>query len=303
MKIRDEILTRKHQAVDYLSSKRRLWDEYEKLFHNQLNDSISSGTKSQIFDPKLSTLTLERGYRVMAQLPTGKVKSISKNDIGASKLMNLILDKYVFPNANAQFDFLTKLRMIDIYSNIYGNFFALVDWNVNGNGYVGPDIWLLNIRDVFPQVGAVSLEDSDYVIVRTWKPLSYFESLAKSKDFKNIPKIIEKLKAVSGSKDARNKSTDVSSREANQYPEATAAPQKGYFEVLSQFEKDRWVDFCVDADLEFRDIPNPHENDELPIVCKYSIPLLDDFMGMGDFEGSVNADDHQFYLEFVFGRL
>lgn len=281
--VKNEILNRKNKAEDYLSSKRQLWDECEKLFHLQLNDELSSKSKSKVFDPKLSTLTLERSYRVMAQLPVGRIKGVSKNDIGASKLMNLLLEKYVLPNANAQFDFLTKLRMVDLYSNIYGNFFVLIDWDVKPNGYIGPDLWLLNIRDVFPQVGAVSLEDSDYIIVRTWKPLSYFENLAQGEGFKNISKLVEKLKNLSGSKDKRNKD-EISQREQEQYPNTQAAKESGYFEVLTQFEKDRWVDYCVDADLEFRDIKNPHENGELPVVCKYSIPLLDDFMGMGDFE-------------------
>jgi len=282
-KIKDTILDRQGVSSQHLASKRELWDNAEKLFHNQLNDAVSAGTKSQVFDPKLSTLTLERGYRVMAQLPTGKVKGISKNDIGASQLMNLILDKYVIPNANAQFDFLTKLRMADIYSNVYGNFFALIDWDVRKNGYIGPDMWLLNIRDVFPQVGAVSLNDSDYVIVRTWKPLSYFEGLKEQNGFKNINKIVTKLKDKAGSK-ATRPSKAKSERELSQYPEEVAAKKAGYYEVLTQFERDRWVDVCVDADMEFRDIANPHENGELPVACKYSIPLLDDFMGMGDFE-------------------
>jgi len=282
-KIRNEILDRKDSADKYLKQKRVLWDNAEKLFHNQLNDTLSSRGKSQVFDPKLSTLTLERGYRVMAQLPTGKVKGISKNDVGGSQLMNLILDKYIVPNANAQFDFLTKLRMVDIYSNIYGNFFTLTDYIQKENGYIGPDIWLLNIRDVFPQVGAVSIDDSDYVIIRTWKPLSYFEGIGKDKEFKNISRIITKLKAKSGSKQIKE-SKDRSKREEAEYPRSDTAKNKGYYEVLTQFEKDRWVDYCVDADLEFRDIKNPHENGELPIDCKYSIPLLDDFMGMGDFE-------------------
>jgi len=281
--IKNEILTRKQAAEDFLSTKRSLWDDMEKLFHNQLQDAISDKTKSQVFDPKLATLTIERGYRVMAQLPTGKIKPISKNDIGASKLMNLILDKYVVPNANAQFDFLTKLRMIDIYSNVYGAFFVMIDWDVKKNGYVGPDMWLLNIRDVFPQVGAVSLEDSDYVIVRTWKPLSYFEGLKKQEGYKNIDQIITKLKDKTGSKDTRD-SDSLSKREESEYPEAQAAKKAGYFEVLTQFERDRWVDYCTDADLEFRDQKNPHEDDDLPIKCKYSMPLLDDIMGMGDFE-------------------
>ena len=282
-KLRDQILSRKKVAEDSLITKRELWTEVEKLFHNQLTSSVATSTKSRVFDPKLTTLVLERGYRVMSQLPTGKVRAISTNDQATSTMMNLILDKYIVPHANAQFDFLTKLRMIDIYSNLYGNFFALVDWDIKKNGYIGPDLWLLNIRDIFPQVGAVSIEDSDYIIVRTWKPLSYFEGLSKQNGFKNVDKIITKLKGISGSKQNRS-DDDKSAREKNQYPSAIAAKEAGYFEVLTQYEGDRWVDFCVDADLEFRDIKNPHENGELPVVCKYSIPLIDDFMGMGDFE-------------------
>ena len=281
--ISEQILLRKNAAFDYLSDKRTLWDNVEKLFHGQLNDAISETTKSQVFDPKLSTLTLERAYRVMSQLPTGKIRGISKNDKGSEKLMNLIIDKWVFPNANAQFDFLTKLRMVDLYSNIYGNFFAMIDWDVRKNGYVGPDMWLLNIRDVFPQVGAVSLEDSDYVIVRTWRPISFFEGLNKSEGYKNVPKILDILKEKTGDKHSRT-SDDKSKREEAEYPEELSAKKKGYFEVLTQYERDRWVDYCVDADLEFRDQKNPHDDEDLPVTCKYSIPLLDDFMGFGDFE-------------------
>ena len=123
-KLRDQILTRKGAAEDSLVTKRDLWTDVEKLFHNQLVSSIATGSKSRVFDPKLTTLVLERGYRVMSQLPTGKVRAISTNDQATSTMMNLILDKYIIPHANAQFDFLTKLRMIDIYSNLYGNLFA-----------------------------------------------------------------------------------------------------------------------------------------------------------------------------------
>ena len=282
MEITQEIKTRQQAAFDSLKQKRILWDRSEQLFHNQLNDEISSERKSQVFDPKLSTLTIERSYRVMAQLATGKVRGVSKNDIGGAKLKNLILDKYVVPNANSQFDFLTKLRMADMYSNIYGNFFALIDWVVKPNGYIGPDMWLLNIRDVFPQVGAVSVEDSDYIIIRTWRPLSFFENLPKD-GYKNVDKIITKLKGLSGSKHVRD-SENVSKREENQYSDSAPAKGKGYFEVLTQYEGDRWVDYCAEADMEFRDQKNPHEDNDLPVKCKYSIPLLDDFMGLSDFE-------------------
>jgi hypothetical protein len=283
MDIVQEIKTRHQASFDALKQKRVMYDAVEQLFHGILNDHISANTKSQVFDHRLSTLTIERAHRVMAQLPLGRVRGISKNDAVDVQIKNLLLDKYVIPNANAQFDFLTKLRMVDMYSNVYGAFFALVDWDIKPNGYIGPDMWLLNIRDVFPQVGAVSVEDSDYIIVRTWKPLSFFEGLRKEKGFKNIDAIVTKLKDKSGSKHART-SEDLSKRGETLDSSSSPAKGAGYFEVLSQFEGDRWVDVCVDADLEFRDTKNPHENGELPVVAKYSIPLLDDFMGIGDME-------------------
>jgi len=277
------VKSRRQSAEDYLRNKRDVWDSAEELFHNQNTDKISTGTKSQVFDPKLSTLAIERSYRVMAQLMVGKVRGISKNDIGDATLKNLLLEKYVIPNATAQFDFLTKMRMMDLYSNVYGNFFSLIDWDVKPNGYMGPDLWLLNIRDVFPQVGAVSLNDSDYVITRTWRPLSYFKSL-KGSDYKNLDKLITKLENLSGTKQSRNQSTSIGKRESDQYPTAEPARKSGYFEVLSQFERDRWIDICTDADITFRDRKNPQDDGDLPVKCKYSIPLLDDFMGMSDFE-------------------
>lgn len=278
------IKTRRAAAEEYLITKRLTWDSAEELFHGLLNDQASEEQRSQAFDPKLATLAIERSYRVVSQLMAGKVRGMSKNDIGDATLKNLLLEKYVIPNANAQFDFLTKMRMIDMYSNIYGNMFSLVDWDVKPNGYIGPDVWLLNIRDVFPQVGAVSLEDSDYVIVRTWRPLSYFESKLRDKDFKNIPAILAKLTGKTGDKQNRNKSNSTSKREDDQYPQSQPAKDTGFFEVLTMYERDRWVDYCVDADMEFRDRPNPHEDGDFPVKCKYSIPLLDDFMGMSDFE-------------------
>ena len=230
-------------------------------------------------------MILERSYRVMSQMALGKAKAISKNDMGTATLMDLIVDKYVNPNANAQFDLLTKFRMVDMYSNIYGIFYTLVDWDVKPNGYIGPDIWLLPIRDVFTQVGALSLEDSDQVIIRTWKPLSYFENIAKQKreGYKNLPSIIEQLKKKSGDKQDKS-SNSTSQREETGNPQSDVPKQKGYFEVLSRYEKDRWVDCVVATEQEFRDTKNIHDDGELPVVAKHSIPLIDDPSGMGDME-------------------
>ena len=275
-----DIITEKQSRFTNLKTKRETWDKVEQLFHGILNDSVSAGTKSQVFDPRLASLIIERAYRVMSQMATGRVVGVSENDMGDAKLKSLLLDKYVLPNANSQFDMLTKLRMVDLYSNIYGSFDVLIDQNVKKGGYVGPDMWLLNKRDVFLPVGAISIADADDVIIRTWRPISFFKQLKGDKNFKNIDIILEKLEKKAGDKTKRD-SENVDKRSEKEYLDQ--APD-GFFEVLSSYEKDRWVDVCTDADIEFRDQKNPHENDELPIERKYSLPLLEDADGLGDAE-------------------
>jgi len=269
---------------NYLETKRIVWDELENIFFGILNDNLSAGTKSRVFDHKISTMILESEARVMAQMGVGKVKGISKNDQGGAVLMNLILDKYIVPNANAQFPLLIKHRMMHRNSKIYGNSFALVDWDVKKNGYVGPDLWLLSIRNVFPQVGAVSLDDSDKIYIRTYRPISFFENLNKQGGYKNLPKIVTQLKKLAGNK-ANRDDNQKSTRERNEYPDQQSNKMEGYHEVGMMFERDRWVYVVPEVDYEIlMDKKNPNDDGELPIVNKYGIPLADDFMALGDAE-------------------
>lgn len=287
--LQQTIRDRHASSNTYLETKREKWDELENIFFGVLADKLSNTTKSRVFDHKISTMILESEARVMAQIGVGKVKAISKNDMGAAALMNLTLDKYIVPNANAQFPLLVKHRIMHRKSKIYGNSFALIDWDVKRNGYVGPDLWLLAIRDVFPQVGAVSLDDSEHIIIRTYRPISFFESLKPQQGFKSLGKIITALKKRSSgdkhSKDDNQKST----REQNEYPDEQANKGSGYHEVLMMFERDRWVYSVPAVDYEIlKDTKNPNDDGELPIVNKYGIPLDDDFMALGDAERGIS---------------
>lgn len=283
-KISNIVKQRRQAADDSLVNKRAMWKEHENLFLGNLEDKISDTTKSKVFDHKISTYIIESEARVMAQVPVGKVKAISKNDMGASALMNLILDKYVVPNANAQLPFLVKLRMLHRMSKIYGNAFYMVDWDVKKNGYVGPDMWLISPWDIFPQVGATSIEDSEYIIVRSWKPLSFFEKLRKADGYKNVDKVITKLKESTGDKQDRD-SDSKTQREEDMEAGVSGTKGDGFYEVLSMYERDRWVDVVPAADYEvIRDSENKGIEGELPVGNKWAIPLFEDFMGMGDVE-------------------
>lgn len=285
MNAQQQLLQSRHERSDnYLSAKRPLWDEVEKIFYGKLDDTASNTSRSRVFDHKISTYILESEARVMAQTGVGKVRAISKNDMGSAALMNIVLDKYIIPNANAQFPLLVKHRMMHRNSKIYGNAFALIDWDVKKNGYVGPDLWLIDIRNIFPQVGAVSLDDSDFVMVRTYRPLSFFENLKSQQGYKNVSKIYEQLKQVSGKKGRRD-TDQQSQRERNEYPDQSSNRKEGYYEILMCYERDRWIYSVPEVDYAIlKDSNNPNKDGELPVVNKYGIPLSDDFMGMGDAE-------------------
>jgi len=143
----------------WLGDRREEWDELEAILIGQNKESL--GTKSRVFDPKLSTAVYERSARVMGQSPKGKAYATSKDDIGKTLLMNLLLDYYT-KRANEQRRFVTKLRLMDLYSLVYGTMFAIVPWRVDKRrGYIGPEINLLPMRNSFPQPG-VSLFDADW---------------------------------------------------------------------------------------------------------------------------------------------
>jgi hypothetical protein len=57
-----------------------------------------------------------------------------------------------------------------------------------------------------------------------------------------------------------------------------------YYELITRYERDRWITFDPNTREIARVIENPHQNGELPIVSKYCFPLLDDFFGLGDIE-------------------
>lgn len=279
----DSLFSDFHSSDKYVSTKRDDWDEKENIFFCKNPDDVSEDeTKSQINDPRLSTYTLERAGRVCSQLPTGKPFALTKNDRGKNKLMTLVLNKWVYPNAKSQFPLVTKFKLMDMYSLIYGSSFGLVDWVVDKKkGYIGPDLFLLNIRDVFPQAGAISLEDSDYIYVSTLKSKEWLKS-RDSDTWKNIDKVLKKNTGTSRSKMSTERISTRYSEFYNSYDEG--GKENPYIELITRYERDKWITFDPESREIVREIENPHKNGELPVVSKHAFPLLDDFFGLGEIE-------------------
>lgn len=259
-------------------------DEKERFLYGKPRQvgQDESGHKANVNDPRLFTQVFERSIRVMSQLANGKFKGVSSDDIGKNLLMNLIVDRYVIPNANSQFNFLTKLRMINWYSLGYGSMAAIVDWTVNSN-YAGPDIFMVPIRNLYPQAG-VSFADMDWCQIKSEVSKKFIESRRGMEGWKNIDEFLAKTKSSIG-KSSADKSADEMSLNDKIYSTSASNTKKfPRFELCTEYRRDRWITYSKEYQLILRDIPNPHGNNKLPIVVKYCIPMIDFVFGISEVE-------------------
>lgn len=276
-----ELTSQYDHSFSQIQSIRANWDEQEAMLLGHPLDSGTKTAKAKVFDPIISNLIWERASRVMAQIQTGKVQALTKKDAGKSMFMDLALRHYVIPNSNVQWDMLTRAKMWDVYSNVYGTMAVITDYTVTDE-YVGPAFRLIPIRDVIPQSGKTTIEESDYCFVRSVVSKKWLLSRS-TKEWKNIDKLLENTKSHNPYSDLDNESyverkynrNDILSDEKNDYEQ---------IEIITRYEKDRWVTFSRDSKTVIRDIANPQGNDKLPIVVKYSFPLLDRFFGLGEME-------------------
>ena len=96
------------------------FDAYEAMANSKTYDSVSRETGNGLTDSKTSTIYLERAARVAGQLPEGVVKAFGKKDYGKGLFMDILRTKWIYPNANAQRPFLTKMFLWQYGSSQYG---------------------------------------------------------------------------------------------------------------------------------------------------------------------------------------
>jgi hypothetical protein len=283
----DSVQQHHADAKAWLGDRREEWDELEAMLivHNQ----ESLGTKSKVFDPKLSTTVYERSARVMGQNPTGKAYATSKDDIGKTLLMNLLLDYYA-KRANEQRRFVTKLRMMDLYSHVYGSMFAIVPWRVDKKReYVGPELNLLPIRNAFPQPG-VSLADADWFQARDVVSVSWLEARKEeAPDVWNVEDLIDELKHSGG--DKQNNEEDTTSLiDRELFPTVVSDAEFPKVEIIHEYRRDKWITWTpMRADSKtsrpyvLRMVEDPYPDYMLPVISKDALPLMNCPIGIGEF--------------------
>lgn len=262
------------------------FDAYEAMLIGQVFDSVSkSVNSSSITDSYAATLAIERAARVMGKLPDGMVEAMALKDTGKAMFMDIIRQKWIYPNANSQRPFAEKLRLWELYKYVYGYMPMFYDWNVSSTGYVGPDCWLWNPRNLIPQQGRVSIEDMDYVTALSWvgkRTIKMWMGMDKEAgwDKDALEKLLDPAENESEQTDSERDSLVTRNR-------VTSSVKKGIC-IATRYEAGEdgeWVTFAPDHScVVLRRIKNPHKNGRIPFVINYSQSLFDNFYGMGDFQ-------------------
>jgi len=84
------------------------WDAHEAMLISKTYDQVSKQTKNGITDSEAATMVIERSARVVGQLPAGVTEAAGRKDRGKAVLMDIIRQKWIYPNANAQRPFLRQ---------------------------------------------------------------------------------------------------------------------------------------------------------------------------------------------------
>lgn len=260
------------------------FDAYEAMLISKTYDSISKKTTNGITDSEAATMIIERAARVVGQLPEGEIEAAGKKDTGKALFMDILRQKWIYPNANAQRPFLDKVRLWEMYSGVYGNMPMYVDWDVSVSGYVGPNTWLWNPRNVIPQQGRYTVGDMEYIHAITWMSEKEIKDLIKNWtkdsgwDKDNLKTLLEMVKNSSKSMDSK--------RDTYVERQRTNAELKGLIQVVTRYEAGddgRWITFSPDFScLQLRDIANPHKSGKIPFFFKPGLPLLDSFYNLSD---------------------
>lgn len=262
------------------------FDPLEAMLQGQVYDSVSKSIDgSKITDSYATTLAKERADRVMAKLPDGETQSMGRSDVGKAAFMDILRQKWIYPNANAQHPFFEKLNMWQLYSSVYGYMPMFYDWNVSTTGYVGPDCWLWNPRNLVPQQGRISIKDMDYVTALTWVGKKYLQNILDntSEDDGWDRDALQELVDLADKPTTPDNDQDTNVQRTRT-PQST---RKGIC-LATRYEAGddgEWCTFAPDHGyIEVRRLKNPHKNGRIPFVIKYSQPLFDSFYGLGDFQ-------------------
>jgi hypothetical protein len=272
------------------------FNEADEMFRSWINEE-KWPYDAIIFDPRVFTFIFEKTARLIANKPKGRLTPREGSDILAAKMNNILLD-YQWDLANHGGSMIAKWAMMDMNARKYGASFALCKWwyEMDREGkcvFDGPDMTVLNNRDIAHELSATAIEGCNWFQVRQYPTFQELERINDSNHGKPVYKNLDQLReaigkeTVSGGGGDMRSSNWTSRNRAISQIELDPVGRDIVFktvEIVTEYRRDRWITFAPKYGVVIRDIPNPYGNYELPITMLRYYAIDDDLYGLSEIE-------------------
>src|SRR5258708_3037929 len=248
-----------------------------------------------LFDPRIFTFIWEKTSRLIANKPEPKLTPREGGDVLMAKINNMLLS-YQWDQAKNGGTMLSKWAMMDMNTRKYGAAFGLCKWRYekSNKGIVvfdGPEFTVLNNRDVAHDLAATSIENCNWFQVRqyvTFHELERVNDMArKNPIYKNLDKLHAAISQENqGGGDTRGLNWTSRNRQISKLEVDPIGKDPAFktIEIITEYRRDRWITFSPRHGVILRDIANPYDNYELPIIMLRYYAIDDDLYGLSELE-------------------
>ena len=297
-----EVIRHYDLAKEDLENRIPDFDRYDELFRSHINES-SWPYQSLIFDPRIFTSIFEKSSRLFANKPKGRMVPREGGDSLGARINNEVLNFQWDDNEKVDnTPMLAKWALMDMNARKYGASFALTKWkyekkisrdkedDTKGKSkcfYDGPDFKPMMNRDCLPNPAYPYIKNwfqhRDYVTIQE---LESTNDAARSKAvYKNLDILRKKLKENQSGGDTRESnylSKNKSIKNLSDYLGRDEVFKT--VEIVTEYRNERWITFAPKHGVVIRDIPNPYDHGQIPVVLLKYYPIDDDLYGLSEIE-------------------
>ena len=297
-----EVIRHYEMATQDLDSRRSDWDTKDELFRSHIDES-NHPYNAVVFDPRVFTAIFEKTARLFANKPRGRMVPREGGDTLGARINNELLSFQWDENERVDSTpMLAKWAMMDQNARKYGASFALNKWRFErkvkkskdkkkGKSEVffdGPDFKPLVNRDVLanPSYSTVKgwFQYREYV---TLDELKTVNDAARTKPiYKNLDILGDALsKEGEGGGDTRDVNYISKNKSIKGLEDFLGKDEfNKTVEVVTEYSEDRWVTFAPKHGVVLRDIDNPMDHGQIPVVMLRYYQVDDDLYGLSEIE-------------------
>ena len=273
------------------------FDEADELFRSWLDES-KWPYDALLFDPRVFTFIFEKTSRLLSNKLRGKLLPREGSDVMAAHINNELLNLQ-WDQASYGGTMLSKWTIMDLNTRKYGGAFGLAKWRYEKDPkgrvvFDGPEFKVLNNRDCLPDPAATNIQNANWFQAREYVTIQEMNRVNDASRTGSVYKNLKSLKfkleqgeeGAGKGGDRRDTNWISRSRTISGLTDDPIGKDTVYktVEIVTEYRRDKWITFAPKHGIILRDIPNPYDNYELPVVMLKYYPIDDDIYGMSEIE-------------------